>query len=625
MRTNNILKCTMAALTLSATTATMAQAISIEHKTANQTVIHIDRPTKYILLPIQEKADEGQVRLAFGTDMDIRLARTKTDYMVPFALPEGSQKADIIVNGIERDALCWKEMKLSNTFDTTNREYYRPVYHHTPAYGWMNDANGLFYKDGVYNLYFQYNPYGSVWGNMHWGHSTSTDLIHWKHEPVAIDRDPMGHIFSGSCIVDDRNSAGYGKNSVLAFYTYHFRNTGGEQIQWQGMAHSNDNGMTFKKYEDNPVLKPFDGLSNFRDPKVFWYEPQQKWCMVVSADKNMRFYESKDLKHWTYLSEWGEGYGRQPNQFECPDLVQLPVDGDKTRMKYVLLVNVNPGCIFGGSATEYFVGDFDGRKFTCDSKKDVAKWLDWGKDHYATVCFSNTKDRTIAVPWMSNWQYANLTPMQQYRSQNALPRELKLFTGKDGELYVSAAPVSESLKLRKSANKIGNLNLNGKDKEINNIVKDNDGAYEITAEVTPGEATTVGFDLVNDKGEMTKIYFDMKEGRIVMDRTKSGKVDFANVSEVNDKDTKGVKNHPYAINYVNDFALGTWAPLNLCKDQTYKLDVFVDKCSVEIFVDGGRIAMTNLVFPTKPYGTLKLYSEGGKARVKNLTVYKLGL
>ena len=402
-----------------------------EHQGDTVTIVHIAHSAKYLLLPIQEGSKEGQVKLETGspadTEMDIRLAIDSVEYYVPFALTQDEGGATVTIRNVAADALCWDSIKVSDTFDTTNRDKFRPLYHHTPLYGWMNDANGLVYKDGEYHLYFQHNPYGSMWGNMHWGHSVSKDLVHWEHLDPAIVRDTLGHIFSGSAIVDKNNSAGYGENTIIAFYTSH-RNVPGGQSQVQSMAYSTDNGRTYTKYEQNPVLTPFDGLQNFRDPKVFWYEPEQKWIMIVSADKNMRFYSSANLKQWEYMSEFGEGFGPQPNQFECPDFIQLPVDGDRSKMKWVMIVNINPGFVYGGSGTMYFVGDFDGHRFVCDTKPEVVKWLDWGKDHYATVCFSNTDNRIVAVPWMSNWQYANYTPIQQFRSANALPRELSLYT-----------------------------------------------------------------------------------------------------------------------------------------------------------------------------------------------------
>ncbi len=389
------------------------------------------------------------------------------------------------------------------------------------------------------------------------------------------------------------------------------------------MAYSTDNGRTFTKYEKNPVLTPFDGLKDFRDPKVFWYEPEKKWVMIVSADKEMRFYASHNLKDWEYMSAFGKGYGAQPNQFECPDFVQLPVDGDKNKMKWVMLVNINPGCMFGGSATEYFTGDFDGKEFTCDTKPEVAKWLDYGKDHYAAVCFSNTGERVISIPWMSNWQYANVTPIRQYRGANGLPRELSLYT-KDGQTYVAANVVKEAAVLRKDTRTFDPVIRVKDEYEIGGIVPDNDGAYELEMDITPGTAAVAGFDLTNGKGETTKIYLDMKAGRLVMDRTESGLTAFGDKSEPHAKETDDHRK-TMSVNYRNDFALGTWAPLSLCEGKTYHLDVFVDKCSIEIFVDGGRIAMTNLVFPTAPYDTLRFRAEGGEAKIENLKAYKLGL
>ena len=615
----------LAGMAVTAFTACQSQSegFSLEHQGDTLTLVHITRPAKYLILPIQETSGEAKVRLETGSPadcaMDIRLATDSVDYYVPFAL---NGHATVSIRRIGADALCWDSLRLSDTFDTTNRDYYRPVYHHTPLYGWMNDPNGMVYKDGEYHLYYQYNPYGSKWGNMHWGHSVSRDLIHWQHLDPAIARDTLGHIFSGSTVVDKDNTAGYGKDALIALYT----SASDKYGQIQCMAYSTDNGRTYTKYEHNPILTPFDGLKDFRDPKVFWYEPDKKWIMIVSADKNMRFYSSTDLKEWTYLSQFGEGYGAQPNQFECPDFVQLPVDGSKDNMKWVMIVNINPGCMFGGSATEYFVGTFDGKAFKCDTKPQITKWLDYGKDHYAAVCISNTGDRTIALPWMSNWQYANITPIKQYRGANGLPRELTLYT-KDGQTYVAANVVPEAKALRKDSRAVEGFSLNGEHR-IDNLTDGTDCAVELEMDITPGSAQTVGFDLLNEKGEKVKIYLDMKAGRLVMDRTESGITQLDGPNKGNyDVHVKETDDHrkSLSVNYRNDFALGTWAPLALCNGKTYHLDIFVDKCSVEIFVDGGRIAMTNLVFPTRPYDGLRFYSEGGQATVNNLTIHSLGL
>ena len=604
-------------------------------RAGDTTIVKIEKSPQYLILPVEEEKDEAQVLLDNGkatdTWMDVRLAQGKTDYYVPFKLNKGRTSLVKILN-LKADALALKkgQMKLSNVWDVANTDFYRPSYHHTPSYGWMNDPNGMFYKDGIYHLCYQYNPYGSKWGNMHWGHAISRDLIHWKEVESTIARDPMGHIFSGSAIIDKDGTANYGKDAIVALYTSASDKNG----QIQCMAYSTDGGYTFHKYSGNPVLTPFDGLKDFRDPKVFWYAPLKKWYMIVSADKEMRFYSSPDLKKWTYVSAFGRGYGAQPNQFECPDFFQLPVDGNPNKKKWVMIVNINPGCLFGGSATEYFIGDFDGKNFVCDSKPSIAKFLDYGKDHYATVTFSGVQDRVLGIAWMSNWQYANVTPIRQYRGANTLPREFKLFTGKDGQIYMSSNVVPEVAGLRKTFKRLPDLVITqGKDSK--NLSSSKENAFEIEMDVTPGEAAKTGFVLYNEKGEKVNIYFDMKAGRLVMDRTESGKTKFGEKAEAH-KIEKEFDLHEHreikepfrklnSVNYKNDFALGTWAPLSLCDSKTYHLDVFVDKCSIEIFVNGGRIAMTNLVFPTQPYTSVKFYSDGNKAAYRNIKVSELRL
>ena len=633
MKSNSMItKAACLMLMASATTSAFAQKMNIEHK-GDTTIIKVENPTKYLLLPIQEEKDEAQVLLDTGskddTWMDVRLAQNGSDYYVPFALGKG-KTATVKILGLKKDALALNLLKLSDTFDTTNTDYYRPSYHFTPLYGWMNDPNGMVYKDGEYHLYFQYNPYGSKWGNMHWGHAVSKDLVHWEHLDPAIARDPVGHIFSGSSVVDKKNTAGFGKDAIIAIYT----NNSVNHDEVQCIAYSNDNGRTFTKYEGNPVLTPFDGLKDFRDPKVFWYEKGKCWYMIVSADKETRFYKSKNLKKWDYVSAFGKGLGQQPCQYECPDFFQLPVNGDKKKMKWVMTMNINPGCWFGGSATEYFVGDFDGKKFTCPDANEV-KWLDWGKDHYATVTFSNTGDRVLGITWMSNWQYANLTPFKQNRGANGLPRELKLYE-KNGKYYISEDVAPEVYTLRKDTKNVADASVVG-EKMLAGVAANMEGAFEIEADVTPDANGIAGIEISNNKRERTMIYFDMKQGKVVMDRTESGLTDFGKQAVPHDielawdkqraaegKEPARIAN---SINYKNDFALATWAPLSLCEDgkKTYHVDIFVDKSSVELFVDGGRIAMTNLVFPVAPYENVKLYTQDGKAEFKNLKVHKLGL
>ena len=556
--------------------------LTLEQKSDSLTVIHITNPTNYILLPIEEEAAESQVLLDTGeatdTDMDIRLAQTQVDYFVPFALPTGVKTATVCVRNKSKDALCWKEIKLSDTFDTANTEKFRPVYHHTPLYGWMNDANGLVYKDGEYHLYFQYNPYGSKWGNMHWGHSVSKDLVHWEHLAPAIARDTLGHIFSGSSIVDQENVAGYGAGNILAFYTSASDKNG----QIQCLAFSKDNGRTFTKYEKNPILCPADGLRDFRDPKVFRYEPEDKWVMIVSADKEMRFYDSKNLKDWNYMSSFGEGYGVQPCQFECPDMVELPVDGDLNRKKWALIVNVNPGCYFGGSATQYFTGNFDGTKFSCDSQPNVTKWLDWGKDHYATVCFSNTGERTIAVPWMSNWQYAGVVPSMTWRGGMTLPRELALQKDADGRPIITSRIVKE---VDAIAGEWKTISASDNTYAIDN----NEDAYELQINMDIADNENLTLTLSNEKGDKYPISLNRADKSFIIDRTQSGEVSFS-----------------------SEFGKVLYSPLNLSSNAV-SLTLFVDKSSVEALINDGMVQQTNLVYPSEIYNSLSV--ESGKGQI----------
>ena len=576
---------------------------------------------RYLILPIREANREITLTIDKGGETlyvaDIRLAREgeTPDYCFPLDLGHfGATRSDVHFKGIDAQQ-AWALITTSDIMPEIPAEKYRPVYHHTPPYGWMKDANGLFFKDGVYHLYYQYNPYACVWGNMHWGHSVSTDLVHWEHRPIAIWRDGYGHIFSGSTVVDSANTAGFGPGAVVAFYSSH--NPEREFVQTQCLAYSLDNGETFTKYEGNPVLTPFDGIKDFRDPKVFWYEPEQKWIMIVSADKEMRFYASKNLKEWDFLSGWGEGYGVQPRQFECPDFFPLTTaEGEK---KWVMIVNVNPGCFFGGSATQYFVGDFDGRTFTCDSPKETVKWLDWGKDHYATVCFSNTGERVIAVPWMSNWQYGTIVPSQYFRSANAIPRELGLY--KDGgEFYVSAYPVPELSGLEKASRTVSGLSAEaGKPQKVQ-LFETTDGAYELEFELAVPATGKAGWRLSNAAGEGVDMYFDAALQRFVMDRTGSGLIDFAERGT-----THQIENHDRrktnAMHYVNDFALATWAPMNV--PGRHRVKVLYDLTSLEVFIDGGRVAMTNLVFPAEPYQALEVYSDKARFSVDELTITTL--
>lgn len=547
------------AATVLASLAFAASAQDARFLSSNHCIYRINEQKNYLLLPVQEKAEMCNIKVVKNNSqvkaLNVRLASNHIDYYVPLDLKQFGEDAklalDIHVNGTYRNDgelsgfTCWKNMQLSDTFDTANREKYRPVYHHTPAWGWMNDPNGMFYKDGVWHLYFQYNPYGSQWENMTWGHSTSTDLLHWTFQGAPIEADAWGTVFSGSAVVDHNNTSDFGKGAVVAMYT-----SAGEN-QTQSIAYSNDNGQTFTKYAGNPVLT--SNTPDYRDPHVFWNEDIKRWNMIMAEGQHMDIYSSADLKEWKLESQFGAEYGNHGGVWECPDLMKMKVRGTD-QYKWMLLCNINPGGPFGGSATQYFVGQFDGHKFTCESAPEVTKWMDYGKDHYATVTFDNAPDgRRVAMAWMSNWQYANQVPTMQYRSANSVPRDLDLYEYQ-GQTYCGVTPSPELAAARPK-------------KATKTLTE----ACEMVVTLK-GNATIT---LANDMGEQVVMTYDEKSRTFAMDRTKSGQKDFS-----------------------DDFAALTVAPVH---GKMSQLRLFIDRSSIEAFDADGKMAMTNLVFPTKTY------------------------
>ena len=572
--------------------------MDVRHLVNEQNIVTIEGAKKYVLLPVQDNAPEGKLYVVInnqhvGSVINVRLAREKVDYYVPLDLSvygEGSISLDI--QGVPEGSVCWKKLSLSDTFDTANREKFRPVYHHTPAYGWMNDPNGMFYKDGVYHLYFQHNPYGSTWGNMTWGHSTTTDLVNWKFEGDAILPDAWGAIFSGSSVVDADNTAGFGKGAIVAFYTSAKSSQWGD-VQMQSMAYSLDNGMTFTKYEHNPVIT--SEKRDFRDPKVFWYAPGKHWVMILAGGQEMDIYSSRNLKDWKYESSFGARQGAHGGVWECPDLVELPVEGTKEK-RWVLICNINPGGPFGGNAAQYFVGTFDGKTFVNESPTRT-KWMDWGKDHYATVTFSNAPDgRCIALGWMSNWQYQGVLPTLQYRGSNTIARDLTLYR-QDGELLLRCAPSPEIERARQENTLVPPFKVSDS-YDIPILLSDNEGAYEITMTIKNAGASRIVFALSNEKGEKVNMYYDVMRKQFVMDRSESGKVDFS-----------------------ADFPAVTVAPVP--DTDNIRIRLFVDRTSIEAFGEEGKFVMTNQVFPSEPYNKMSFTSERGSFSVKSMTVYRL--
>ena len=573
-------------------------AITFENAGELNTLVRIHEQKHYILLPIEEHAPELWVRVLYNNreadKLNIRLAQNTVDYFVPFDLSNYDVKnlaLDVRFNDnriSRRNGYDWmQQIQLSDEFDATNIEKYRPAFHHTPAYGWMNDPNGMFYdpKTGIWHLYFQYNPYGSTWQNMTWGHSESTDLLHWTYKGLSIVPNGLGSIFSGSCVIDHNNTAGFGEDAVIALYT-----SAGE-YQSQSLAYSYDGGNTFTPYAANPILTA--ELPDFRDPNMFWNEDTKEWNLVMACDQEMRFYSSPNLINWKFESAFGKGRGNHEGVWECPDLFKLKIENGahKGETKWVLLCNINPGGPFGGSATQYFVGDWDGHHFTCAKYKNEEnkeeKWLDYGMDHYATVSFSGAPEgRTTVVAWMSNWLYANDVPTMQFRSANSLPRDLHLYEGKNGELYVGVRASKECEALR--GERVLSTSLTAGKKASSYKLK-MPGVVDITIKNKDAEA--VSFTLSNANAEKVVMTYNLKEGTFTTDRIHSGKTSFS-----------------------GRFATATTTPIYNKIGKETKLTLYIDNCSVEVFGDD-TWCQTNLVFPTMPYNHISVSTDEGSAAV----------
>lgn len=478
----------------------------------------------------------------------------------------------IIISLFSVFVACKTTEEKSSPLDSTSyNEPFRPQYHFSPEANWMNDPNGMVYLDGEYHLFYQYYPDSTVWGPMHWGHAVSTDLVHWEHFPIAIYPDKNGWIFSGSAVIDHNNTSGLGSDqnpAMIAIFTYHDEIGKKEQrndYQTQGIAYSLDKGRSWTVYEENPVLKN-PGINDFRDPKVMWYDDEKgngKWIMSLAVWDKISFYSSPNMLDWTFESDFNPEWAAYGGVWECPDLFPLTAaDGTK---KWILFVSINPGGPQGGSATQYFVGGFDGESFTVESTE--TKWLDYGADNYAGVTWSNVPEsdgRTLFIGWMSNWQYAQIVPTHPWRSATTLPRNLELVEKENGYL-VASRPVTEIEKLRKESKTVSGNSFELENELAEIILSPNQEDFKI--------------HISNEKGEA--ISFEKSGQELQFDRTQSGMIDFS-----------------------QEFPAIHKAPLNGIVVKSIRL--FIDRSSIEIFINEGELVLTELIFRTSPYTKVSL-------------------
>jgi fructan beta-fructosidase len=485
-------------------------------------------------------------------------------------------------------------------------EPYRPQYHYSPPRQWMNDPNGMVYFAGEYQLFYQYNPYDNRWGPMHWGHAVSRDLVHWETLPIALFPDNHGTIFSGSAVLDADNTSGLGSLSeppLVAIFTYNALPSelaGHEVLQSQGLAYSRDRGRTWTAYAGNPVLAN-SSSHDFRDPKVFWSVAAKKWVMTLAVHDHVSFYSSPDLKSWTRESDFGQEYGAHGGVWECPDLIELPVSGSGER-KAVLLVSINPGGPNGGSATQYFVGRFDGHRFAPDADvatgAAAAAWVDFGTDDYAGSTWSGHApgdERELFIGWMSNWQYANMVPTERWRSAFTVPRELSLVKAAT-RLELHSWPVAELASLRTGSATVRGRTVS-QDVDLSSP-ESATGLYQLDLSLSTRRATRIELVFSNEREQRTVFRINKTAHQYEVDRRASGAVDFSAA-----------------------FASLQTAPLPP-DDGRVTITALIDRSSVELFIDHGATVFTTLVFPSTPYAKIRLQADA-PMRVERSTVFGL--
>jgi fructan beta-fructosidase len=479
----------------------------------------------------------------------------------------------------------------------TYQEPFRPQFHFSPEKKWMNDPNGMVYYKGIYHLFYQYYPEDIVWGPMHWGHATTSDLIHWKHKQIALFPDKLGYIFSGSNVVDYNNTSGLGtlKNpAMIAIFTYHdmeIEKSGGINTQSQALAFSLDEGETWSKYQGNPIIAN-PNLKDFRDPNVFWNAETNSWNLILVAGDHAQFYTSKNLINWTLESEFGKGIGAHGGVWECPNLFKIKVENSNEE-KWVLLISVNPGAPNGGSGTQYFVGDFDGKNFKTTQKE--TKWIDNGADNYAGITYNDAPDnKRIFIGWMSNWLYARNTPTKNWRSAMTIPRAISL--SKINNNYVlKNAPVAQLKSQLKQDFYKDLIVLKPKQKTILNYANLNQSQIQFSA-----HSKNLKLVFSNDEKDSLVLNYDGKQKIFSIDRRHSGIVNF--------EPSFGKSIH-------------TTSTPNIISE-TIDYQIILDWSSIEIFLNGGVYSFTEQIFPKKPYTKLTIQSDENQ-EIKNISIHKI--
>lgn len=586
----------------------------------DQVVVTLTAKKKYLIFPIHDSSPQTQLTFKcgdediFGHRIEMYLATDSAQFYVPVDISDyRGKRIDIYIDKAQAEWFGVTALRQSNEYEFEYDEHYRQKYHMTPRHGWTNDPNGLVYSDGRYHLSYQANPYGNLWGYMHWGHATSKDLVHWKEQEVILRPDSLGCIFSGCAVVDRDNTTGKGANTMVAVYSI---DGDGQRI---GIAHSTDGGYSYTPYEGNPVIE--EHRRDFRDPYVLQIDG--RWVMAVTIGECLRFYESENLADWRFTGEFGRNVGSHDGWWECPAMFPIPARNEAgtepgeeddaqdeegsiqseadTVQKYVLLVSIYPHGPNDGGAVQYFIGSWQNGTFVEDPL-DYPLWLDYGRDNYAGVVYSNTGERAIYMGWLSDWVYTHQTPTLWFRNGMTIPRDLEVRP--EGDSYIVASVPSPEIYTDKSFEETrDDITVEGS--QSFDILKNNDGAYFVHFSLSAlGE---YGFRLKNNEGEMIEYRFSVEEGagtagsaaKVVMDRSRSSKVIF---------------NEDFASRLI---------VCPLVAKESYEVELFIDRQSAELFIDEGSRVMTNQIFPTKFYDTIEFFTDSAMT-VSDFSAAKMG-
>jgi fructan beta-fructosidase len=467
-------------------------------------------------------------------------------------------------------------------------EQYRPQFHFSPATNWCNDPNGLVYNNGTYHLFYQHNPFGNQWGHMTWAHATSKDLLHWKHLPIAIPEENGVMIFSGTCVVDKNNTSGFGKDGkipMVAVYTGHIENVN----QSQHIAYSLDDGVTWTKYTNNPVLDLHK--RDFRDPKIFWIPQKKYWVMALMfpVEHIVQFYSSKNLKDWNHLSDFGPA-GDTTGVWECPDLTQVPVKEIPGKKKWLLQTSQN-------ASMQYFVGEFDGVSFKNENPADKIYRPDYGPDYYAAITYNQLPATHLptAIGWLNNWNYANDIPTTLWKSAMALPRNLSVQKITD-EWILIQKPVAITSSLRKKIFALQNEWVTDK-----KVLPVKSKQFEMEISIEPAAASVSGVRLAVGDTTYFEMGYDEAKQLFYIDRSKSGNTTFNE----------------------NFKKLNLFEKIIPLKNKKLQLHIFYDNSIVEIYVNGGEAVFTAQIFTAEKDNSIELFSTDGKSKFSNLSLWKI--